>query len=231
MCEFSSNYKTVLKRHQQTHSFERPYICDHCDFGSIQAGNLQTHIKRVHLGEKIKTVKKSKEKRHICSVCGFAFSNNKDLRNHTRTHTNEKPFKCNICDFAASQKGTLNIHMNSHNGTKTNTCDKCDFATGNKYTLKIHMKIHTGEKNFKCNQCPFESYQNGNLKSHMKIHGEKTIHCNLCNWSGFRATTLKAHTKNIHSGEKPPHQCEHCDYASFSVGHMRRHMKMHPGEI
>ena len=121
--------------------------------------------------------------------------------------------------------------MNSHNGTKTNTCDKCDFATGNKYTLKIHMKIHTGEKHFKCNQCPFESYQNGNLKSHMKIHGEKTIHCNLCNWSGFRATTLKAHTKNIHSGEKPPHQCEQCDYASFSVGHMRRHMKMHPGEI
>jgi uncharacterized Zn-finger protein len=47
MCTRQDNFK----RHERTHTGERPYKCRHCDKTFTQPGNLKTHEK-LHTGER-----------------------------------------------------------------------------------------------------------------------------------------------------------------------------------
>ena len=86
----------------------------------------------------------SKERPHVCEICGKSFKTNRHLVRHRITHSDVKPLSCEFCG-----KG---------------------FASS--YNLKSHLRIHTGENPYKCDVCEAKFTQNISLKMHKRsAHG------------------------------------------------------------
>ena len=70
--------RSNLKRQLETHSGEKPYKCDQCDYASAERGSLKRHL-RIHSGEKP----------FKCNKCDYTFSQSCHLRKHLRIHSRE----------------------------------------------------------------------------------------------------------------------------------------------
>ncbi|GBP91923.1 Zinc finger protein 233 [Eumeta japonica] len=186
----------------RTHTGEKPFRCERCDFGSFEISNLKRHM-RIHTGEKP----------HRCRLCEYNASELNHLKIHMRTHTGEKPYKCEYCEYSASQPWNLKVHKRTHTGEKPYKCKHCEYSASGPGPLKIHTRTHTGEKPYKCKQCEYCACQLRQLKIHMRTHtGEKPYKCDQCEYSTPRAGDLKAHIRT-HSDERR-YKCGQCEYSA-----------------
>ncbi len=171
---------------------------------------------KLHTGE-------NKEKPFLCSHCGNAYSELKNLRKHLKGHTGEKPFSCLECAKSFALKATLKRHLKMHAGIKPHSCPECDRSFGTSHTLKVHMRTHTGERPFSCSQCEKTFSLKNTLKHHLQIHtGEKPYSCSLCPKTFVQNTHLRQHLKFHHTGwtvalERHPYSCMSCIYFDLQV--------------
>ena len=109
-----------------THTGQRPFTCDSCDFSSIYKSYLIYHI-RTHTGER---PFKCHLSNYSCvySKSWLLFCTEILLDQAYENTYGEKPYKCELCDYCSAQKSWLTQHMRTHTGDKPYNCESCNYC-------------------------------------------------------------------------------------------------------
>ena len=86
-----------------THSGERHFSCDQCNYSCIQANDIKKHI-----------LQHSGENPFACNQCSFSCRRPSILKYHMLSHAGEKPFACKKCKNSCRQSHDLKTHMKTH---------------------------------------------------------------------------------------------------------------------
>ena len=76
-CSYRSPVKQRITLHLMTHSGEKPFKCQFCEYSCAHKGNLDIHLRRTHSG--VKPFK--------CQFCESSFTQKGHLSIHLRSHT------------------------------------------------------------------------------------------------------------------------------------------------
>ncbi|KAB8339197.1 hypothetical protein FH972_022131 [Carpinus fangiana] len=94
-----------LKRHMQTHTLFKPFICSQCGVQMKTKDAMEKH-ERTHTGERP----------YRCQVadCASTFATSTELKTHMVVHSGEKPHQCPICHECFADSSNLSKHKKTH---------------------------------------------------------------------------------------------------------------------
>ncbi|XP_066461432.1 gastrula zinc finger protein XlCGF57.1-like [Eleutherodactylus coqui] len=171
----------------------------------------------------------TEEQLYSCLECGKCFTKKKNLACHKKIHTGEKPYSCSECGKCFTKKRTLVVHQRIHTGEKPFSCLQCGKSFKDKSTLVAHHRIHTGEKPYSCLQCGKSFTDKSILVRHQRIHtGHKPFSCSECGKCFTQKPTLVVHQR-CHTGEKP-YSCPECGKRCSHKSSLVKHQRIHTGE-
>nr|CAB3265138.1 histone-lysine N-methyltransferase PRDM9-like [Phallusia mammillata] len=131
-CDYSTDNVGNLKRHERTHTNEKPFQCEICQKRFLQFGHLKTHA-LIHSGVKP----------HKCKVCGKCFTLLGNLQRHHKTvHEKSSEYLCQICGEKFGRAGHLKRHIRIHTGEKPYSCKYCKKKFSDSSNLRSHERNH-----------------------------------------------------------------------------------------
>ena len=101
----------------RTHSGEKPFSCNQCNFSRTTASYLKIHI-RTHSGGKP----------FMCDQCDYSSTQAQHLKTHILTHTGARPFTCNQCSYSCNRSDSMKRHMLSHTGEMPFACKQRNYS-------------------------------------------------------------------------------------------------------
>ena len=91
-----------LKTHMETHTEERPFMCDICLKLFLSEKELSSHFRKMHQEPKV----------FQCELCLNCFDQEDRLNAHLKNHSRAlKVFKCEKCEHAFEAELTLRVHV------------------------------------------------------------------------------------------------------------------------
>ncbi|XP_055907356.1 zinc finger protein 546 [Eupeodes corollae] len=168
--------------------------CSYCTHSFATKSELKAHLNTIH-----------PEMKHICPLCGEAFTLPQELGSHRRykicvasTSKKPPPSAANEASSPSSQKDPK----------KSWNCSDCTFSSAYESELIFHRIIHSegglealessGSK-IKCQLCE-KSFPKHSLRHHLRQHtNEKIFQCEICKRSFSRRHNYKEHMEYVHS--------------------------------
>jgi len=168
---FFDGFATAQERNQHVSRHERPFLCsiENCpmgSFGCVTKAALENHMWETHgiyisTTEEFPDILKRSRKRSAdaaatfsCHVCHRRYTQNKNLRAHLRTHT-EQSFACPVCHKTFARKYDCGRHQRAHSGENVFSCAGvlnngtrwgCNRSFARADILKEHFRTKAGRQ-------------------------------------------------------------------------------------
>ncbi|XP_067119421.1 zinc finger protein 11-like [Centruroides vittatus] len=240
ICKKQFQTKPLFRRHQISHSEDRPFKCDICDKGYKTRYQLKRHGD-THSDEckyfcqvcnkSFKTKRifgahvliHNDEIKHCCQICNKYFKRKCSLRRHEKTHEDRSDkYFCEVCKKGFKRKSSVDRHHIAQHQNMF-VCSYCSKPFKTKNMLKVHKKIHIQ----KCDICKKEFSCKLSLNLHRRIHFDmKPYICEVCNRRFISASALKRH-QSSHNKDNLPYVCEVCKKRFNTKSHLLRHQPAH----
>ena len=160
--------------------------CHMCKYNTKRKYDLKKHILRMH-GSERRATKEIRMEKHLCDICGKAFSTRSGIRIHTKDkHTLSFRFICSVCGAGFNRLWDYTAHVSKHNKVKLEKCDDCGKSFRHKQTLHEHRKkYHPHDRsevvNCECVICGRGFSSQDALREHVKsAHLDRRYECSCC---------------------------------------------------
>nr|CAH7749521.1 unnamed protein product [Callosobruchus chinensis] len=105
-CEFRTNWRSYLRRHELVHNKTREHRCPECDQTTKDKYSLKRHILLMHQVASEITM-------HSCQYCSYITKWKHVLKNHQLVHADVMGltlFRCPVCDYGFKRKSDMVRH-------------------------------------------------------------------------------------------------------------------------
>ncbi|XP_078587844.1 uncharacterized protein LOC144868958 [Branchiostoma floridae x Branchiostoma japonicum] len=250
ICDYTSEDKSRLVKHQRTHTGEKPYSCRFCPYKTALNESLWKHMKH----HKIKSPMQ-------CQKCSYSTTTMQSLLLHNKLHgetddiiVEAKPkvnqagsddglkpkatdFQCNMCGYMALDRSKLIKHLQSHSLEKAFSCPSCPYRSSSKENVKRHQKHHRSKFPFRCQFCSYSANNSSVVRTHEKLHQGQSYPCHkkmpsihfqclTCGLPHASQTDLDDHRRENHPSEKC-FQCPECPFVSQWEKALKKHRYSH----
>ena len=244
MCQYATDFKDSMDRHEQKHRKFRTLACHQCNYRTPEKRLMLRHVLTIH----------EKQKPYQCTLCSYSSAYKHHLkRHHTKRH--QQPLlTCTQCEFTTEDVTALENHSTSHPEPKEYKCKVCQMVFESSKLLKSHKHlVHKKKKNKKVTLDSSQSSSGPGDSSETTDSKEKepfpflesepvTLKhpCKLCTYQTDDHNELTKHLMKNHFSSEIKEglgdvcttaQCPQCGYLT-GKDQMKAHMQIHDsGEV
>jgi KRAB domain-containing zinc finger protein len=240
-CDFRSHRKDHIGSHMRRLHEGLSIGCPSCGQKFNMKCDLKNHLKSIHdvVDDTLECkctqdtatpiqVKRAKEEKLHCELCGITFCNSANLRVHVRNIHEGQKYLCSLCGVSYNQSSTLSAQMKrTHQGSVT-PCPSCEDVFNSKSAMKLHFMEKHEEFSEQCNICGKESRNKDALACHIRRYhnvqpGDKPFSCDHCDFRTHRKDFIGIHMKRFHEGICI--SCHSCGKKFMMKCSLKKHLK------